>query len=117
MDIESYRDFCITLPQVTESFPFNETILVFKVGEKIFALSDVENFTSINVKCEPELAISLREEYPAVQPGYHMNKQHWNTIVLDGSVSDQMIYNWIKHSYDLIVASLSKTLRVELGLI
>jgi predicted DNA-binding protein (MmcQ/YjbR family) len=117
MDIEEYRNFCLSLPQVTESFPFDETTLVFKVGGKMFALTDVESFNSINLKCEPELAISLREEYPAVQPGYHMSKQHWNTIILDGSVSDQMIYNWINHSYELIVGSLPKKLRVELGLI
>jgi predicted DNA-binding protein (MmcQ/YjbR family) len=117
MNIESFRDFCLSLLQVEESFPFDETTLVFKVGGKIFALADINDFNSINVKCEPELASSLREEYPAVQPGYHMNKQHWNTIVLDGSVSDQMVYNWLRHSYDLVVTGLPKKLRVELGLI
>jgi predicted DNA-binding protein (MmcQ/YjbR family) len=117
MNIESYREFCLSLPSVTESFPFDKTTLVFKVGGKMFALTDIDLFSSINLKCDPELAISLREEYPAVLPGYHMNKQHWNTVLLDGSVSDQMIYNWIRYSYDLIVESLPKKLRVELGLI
>lgn len=81
---------------------------------KMFALTDVEAFDGINLKCEPELAAQLREEYPAVQPGFHMNKKHWNTIAMDGSVGDKLIKQWIDHSYDLVVASLPKKDQVVL---
>ncbi|MFZ6663793.1 MmcQ/YjbR family DNA-binding protein [Peijinzhouia sedimentorum] len=114
MDIEFYRDYCLQKPGVTESFPFDDKVLVFKVMNKIFALADVDLFESINLKCDPERAVELRESYPAVQPGYHMNKAHWNTISMDGSLSDQMLCELIDHSYDLIVASLPKKLKQEL---
>ena len=114
MDIEFYRDYCLQKPGVTESFPFDDKVLVFKVMNKMFALADVDLFESINLKCDPERAIELREQYPAVQPGYHMNKAHWNTISMDGSLSDQMLCELIDHSYDLIVASLPKKLKQEL---
>lgn len=117
MDIESFRDYCLSLPHTTEGFPFDQKTLVFKVANKMFALTDVEEFSSVNLKCEPERAISLREQYPCVKPGYHMNKQHWNTVDMDHSISDQMIYLWIRESYDLIVDSLPKKLKIELGLI
>lgn len=104
------------LPGVEESFPFDEVVLVFKVGGKMFALADVDYFESINLKCDPEKAIELREQFPAVQPGYHMNKSHWNTIVMDGSVPDALVREWILDSYDLIVASLPKKKRLEYGL-
>jgi predicted DNA-binding protein (MmcQ/YjbR family) len=117
MNIEEYRSYCISLKAVTEEFPFDEKTLVFKVAGKLFALCDVDTFGSINLKCDPELAIHLREQYPAVVAGYHMNKQHWNTVHLDGSVSDQMIYMWIKNSYDLVVEKLPKKVRIELELI
>jgi predicted DNA-binding protein (MmcQ/YjbR family) len=81
---------------------------VFKVSGKIFALTDIELFESINLKCDPERAIELREKYPCVLPGYHMNKKHWNTIVLDGTVSDKVLQEWISHSYDLARKSLPK---------
>ncbi|MGE0930678.1 MmcQ/YjbR family DNA-binding protein [Peijinzhouia sedimentorum] len=114
MDIEFYRDYCLQKPGVTESFPFDDKVLVFKVMNKMFALADVDLFESINLKCDPERAVELREQYPAVQPGYHMNKAHWNTISMDGSLSDQMLCELIDHSYDLIVASLPKKLKQEL---
>ncbi|MFC2187895.1 MmcQ/YjbR family DNA-binding protein [Fulvivirgaceae bacterium LMO-SS25] len=114
MDIEFYRDYCLQKPGVTESFPFDDKVLVFKVMNKMFALADVDLFESINLKCDPERAVELRESYPAVQPGYHMNKAHWNTISMDGSLSDQMLCELIDHSYDLIVASLPKKLKQEL---
>ena len=117
MNIEEFRDFCLSLPKVTESFPFDEKTLVFKVGNKMFALADVDNFSGINVKCDPEKAIDLREKYQAVQPGYHMSKIHWNTLVIDGSLSDRQITEWIKDSYDLIVNSLPKKVKKELGLL
>jgi len=114
MDIESFREFCISKKGVSESFPFDNVTLVYKVMGKIFALTDVESFGSINLKCDPETAINLRELYPAVQPGYHMNKSHWNTIVLDGSIPNSLIYNWTEHSYDLVVSKLPAKLRKEL---
>lgn len=93
---------------VTEAFPFDDQVLVFKVMGKMFALADVDLFVSINLKCDPERAIELRETYDAVQPGYHMNKKHWNTVEMDGSVGDKLIKEWIDHSYELVVAGLSK---------
>lgn len=115
MNIEEYRDYCMAKPGVTEHFPFDEKTLVFKVMNKMFALADVDEFISMNVKCDPEVAVELRERYDGtVLPGYHMNKQHWNTIVIDGALSDVDLKKWIDHSYELIVASLPKKLLVEL---
>ena len=112
MNIEFYRDYCLQKAGVTESFPFDDKVLVFKVMNKMFALADVDFFQSINLKCDPERAVELRERYPAVQPGYHMNKALWNTISMDGSLSDQLICELIDHSYELIVASLPKQLSI-----
>lgn len=109
MNIEEFRDYCITKKAVTESFPFNETVLVFKVAGKMFALTDLTPPFKINLKCDPERALELREKYPCVLPGYHMNKKLWNTIAIDGTLSDDFLKELIKHSYDLIVASLPKS--------
>jgi len=98
---------------VTEEFPFGEDTLVFKVMGKIFALTDVELFESINLKCDPEKAVQLREEYPAVLPGYHMNKKHWNTVLMNEGLADRAIGEWIDDSYDLVVASLNKALQSQ----
>ena len=117
MNIEELREYCLSKKGVTESFPFDETTLVFKVIGKMFALTDTEDEFSINLKCDPEKAIELREKYPAVQPGYHMNKKHWNTIYVDGSVSDEKLKGWIDDSYWLITNSLPKKDRIKLGLI
>lgn len=106
MNIEEYRNYCLAKSGTTEEFPFDENTLVFKVMGKMYALTDVEEFVSINLKCDPELAVELREKYSGVIPGYHMNKKHWNTVMTDGSVSDQLIYQWIEDSYNLIVAKL-----------
>jgi predicted DNA-binding protein (MmcQ/YjbR family) len=111
MDIETFREYCISMKWVTEEFPFDENTLVFKVMGKMFALADVSNFESINLKCNPEKAIELREQYPSVTPGYHMNKKHWNTILINGSVPDKIIYSWIKDSYELVVAGLPKKIK------
>lgn len=92
----------MSLPGTSEHFPFDETTLVFKVNGKIFALTDLEGPLSVNLKCNPEKALELREHYPSVKPGYHMNKKHWNTIEIDGSLSDKLIIEWINHSYNLI---------------
>jgi predicted DNA-binding protein (MmcQ/YjbR family) len=102
VDVESLRDYCIIKKDVTESFPFGDDTLVFKTGGKIFALVKLEGDLSINLKCEPSLALELRERYAAVTPGYHMNKKHWNTIHIDGSIPDNVILKWIDHSYDLV---------------
>jgi predicted DNA-binding protein (MmcQ/YjbR family) len=108
MNIEELRDYCLSLPATSEDFPFDETSLVFKVGKKIFALTDLEGPLFINLKCNPAKAIELREEYPAVRPGFHMNKKHWNTIVVDGSVSDDRLQQWIKESYNLVVEGMTR---------
>lgn len=108
MDIEQLRDYCMGLPDVTEHFPFDESTLVFKVKGKMFALTDINGPLSVNLKCNPELAIELREHYPCVRPGYHMNKQHWNTVDIDGSVGDKQIIEWIDHSYSLVCVSRKK---------
>lgn len=99
---------------VIEEFPFDNETLVFKVCGKMFALSNVNNFNSINLKCGPEEAVDLRERYDAVQPGYHMNKQHWNTIIIDGTLPLKFLYEQIDNSYDLVVKSLTKKVRESL---
>jgi predicted DNA-binding protein (MmcQ/YjbR family) len=111
MDIESFRQFCLSFPDVSEEFPFGPDTLVFKVKGKMFALTDLELFVSINLKCDPDEAIELRERYPAVQPGYHMNKKHWNTILMDNSIPDRNLKEWIENSYQLVRASLPKSQR------
>jgi predicted DNA-binding protein (MmcQ/YjbR family) len=109
MNIEMFRDFCLSLKGTTEEFPFDESTLVFKVGGKIFALTDIDLFNSINLKCDPETAIELRERYSSVLPGYHMNKKHWNTILIDGIIPDNQILDWIKKSYELVLLNLPKS--------
>lgn len=116
MTIDVLRDYCLSKPHVTEAFPFDEQTLVFKVAGKMFALADVEGFSSINLKCEPEKAIELREKFNAVLPGYHMNKKHWNTVLVNSDVSHEMILNMVDESYSLVVNSLTKKLRNELAL-
>lgn len=103
MNFETIRDYCLTKPGATESLPFGPDTLVFKVKGKIFLLMGLdEDPLSFNVKCNPERAEELREQYDCVQPGYHMNKKHWNTIVIDGSVSNKLLKEWIDHSYELV---------------
>lgn len=102
MNIETLREYCISKKNVTESFPFDEDTLVFKTKGRIFTLVNLEGDLSINLKCDPVLAIELRERYSSVKPGYHMNKKHWNTLVLNGTMSDNEILKWIDHSYDLV---------------
>ena len=115
MNIEQFRDYCLTLAAVTEEFPFGETTLVYKVKGKMFALTSLDNFESINLKCDPEVAVELRERYEGVTPGYHMNKKHWNTIdVHAGGITNKLLYQWIKDSYDLVVKSLPKKDRESL---
>ncbi len=116
MNIEEFRDYCLSLPSTSESFPFDETSLVFKVGNKMFALTDLEEPFWINLKCNPEKAIELREQYPSVRPGFHMNKKHWNTIEVNPSVSDDLIRQWTKESYNLVIKGMTRKERVMLKL-
>jgi predicted DNA-binding protein (MmcQ/YjbR family) len=110
MNIELLREYCLKKPEVNESFPFGETTLVFKVAGKIFLLAGIDEIPlRINLKCDPEKAVELREQYDSVIPGYHMNKNHWNTIIIDGSIRSNEIYDWIDDSYLLVVNSLKKT--------
>ncbi len=111
MNIEELRDYCLQKPGVTEGFPFGETTLVFKVGEKLFLLAGLEEGDRFNAKCDPERAIELRERYDEVKPGYHMNKKHWNTIQMNGSLTMKQLHEMIDHSYDLVLKSLPKKLQ------
>jgi predicted DNA-binding protein (MmcQ/YjbR family) len=101
MNIEQIREYCLKKRGVTEEFPFDEETLVFKIMGKIFLLASLESIPlQINLKCDPEKAAELQEEYESVQPGYHMNKKHWNTIIIDGSIPKQKILEWIDHSFN-----------------
>lgn len=112
MNIETLRDYCIAKPGATESFPFDLVTVVFKVGNKIFALLDTESRpTTLNLKCDPERAVELRDQFTAVRPGFHMNKTHWNTITIDGTLRWQDVQEWIDHSYDLVKKGLPKAIR------
>ena len=115
MDIETLRSFCLAKTGVNEELPFDQDTLVFKVMGKMFALTDIELFQSINLKCNPENAQDLRERYHAVLPGYHMNKKHWNTVIIDGSIPDKILLGWIEDSYALVVAGLTRKTRQELN--
>lgn len=108
MNIELFRNYCLQRKGVTEEFPFGEETLVYKVMGKMFALADVELFESVNLKCDPETGAQLREDYVGVKPGYHMNKKHWITVTMDGSIPDRLVKTWIDNSYALVVASLPK---------
>jgi len=103
MNIEMIREYCITKKDVTESFPFGDDTLVFKRKGRIFLLANLDGDLSLNLKCDPSLALELRERYPSVVPGYHMNKKHWNTVYIDGTIADKEIFSWIDHSYDLVL--------------
>ena len=116
MNIEAFRDYCLRKKGVEETFPFGEETLVFKVMGKMFALTGLDSaeFT-VNLKCEPDWVIELREEHPDdISPGYHMNKQHWNTVQFEGGLDDSFLKKLVDHSYDLVVASLPKKTRDEL---
>jgi predicted DNA-binding protein (MmcQ/YjbR family) len=118
MNLEHFYEFCTAKKGVTEHFPFDEDTLVFKVGGKMFALASLSDWEkgnpSVNLKCNPEKALELRANYEDVQPGWHMNKSHWNTIIVNKSFPDKMIFELINHSYELIYNSLSKKLQQEI---
>jgi predicted DNA-binding protein (MmcQ/YjbR family) len=118
MNLESYYEYCLAKKGVTEHFPFDEDTLVFKVGGKLFALTSLSQWEkgepSFNLKCDPERAQELRAEYDSIQPGFHANKTHWNTIAINKSVSDALVKELINHSYDLVFKSLTKKLQNEI---
>lgn len=115
MNIESLRQHCLAKAGVEEGFPFGPDTLVFKAGGKLFLLAALDAVPlQFNVKCEPDNAVLLREQYPCVLPGYHMNKQHWNTVIVDGSVPDKILQQWIDESYTLIIDSLPKKRKQEI---
>jgi predicted DNA-binding protein (MmcQ/YjbR family) len=116
MNIEELREYCLSKPNVTEDTPFDETTLAFKIGGKIFALTNIKSLpTRVNLKCEPQRAIELREKYPdVIIPGYHMNKKHWNTIYIEEMTNESMS-ELIDHSYELVFNSLTKKIKNELS--
>lgn len=117
MNIESLRNYCLTKKGVEECLPFGPDTLVFKAGGKLFLLTGLDAVPlQFNVKCEPENAVLLREQYSCVLPGYHMNKKHWNTIIADGTVSDKILHKWIDDSYKLVVNSLPGNLRQQISM-
>lgn len=114
MNIEEYREYCLSLKATTEKLPFDEKTLVFYVMNKMFCLTNIDEFKFINLKCDPEKAIQLRDQYPEVTAGYHMNKKHWNSVRTDGPIPDKLLKEWIKDSYNLVIAGLPKKVQKEL---
>jgi predicted DNA-binding protein (MmcQ/YjbR family) len=113
MKLDKVRDFCMSLPGVTESFPFDENVMAWKVAGKMFCLGDVRIFESINLKCDPERAVSLREEYHQIVPGWHMNKTLWNTVYLEG-LQEKFVETLILHSYQEVVRKLPKKIQINI---
>ncbi|MFV5693940.1 MmcQ/YjbR family DNA-binding protein [Flavobacterium sp. LB3P122] len=118
MNLETYYEYCLSKKAVTEHFPFDEDTLVFKVGGKIFALSSLNQWEkgqpAVNLKCDPERVQELRADYDAIQPGFHMNKKHWNTIAVNRDVQDAFFKELIDHSYELVFKSLTKKMQSEI---
>lgn len=114
MHIEQFRDYCLTKHLSTESMPFDDDILVFKVNGKIFALISTNNSDSCNLKCDPEKAIELREQYSGIKPGFHQNKKHWNTVSFNEDVSDKLILDLVDHSYKMVIQNFSKKIQKSL---
>lgn len=114
MNIEEIRDYCLAKPGVTEDMPFGEDTLVFRVGGKLFLLTSLSQGDRFNVKCDPERATELREHHTEIQPGYHMNKKHWNTVHTDGNLGRREICDMIDHSYNLVLKSLPKNIREQI---
>jgi predicted DNA-binding protein (MmcQ/YjbR family) len=108
MNIEEFRLYCLKKNGVTEEFPFDQNTLVFKVMGKMFALTDITSFNSVNLKCDPDKAVELREVYDYVRPGFHMNKKHWNTIDITWQLEDPLLRQWIDDSYNLVIDTLPK---------
>ncbi|MDX1685671.1 MAG: MmcQ/YjbR family DNA-binding protein [Saprospiraceae bacterium] len=115
MNVEEFRDYCLQKRKVTEEFPFDENTLVFKVSGKMFALTGLNNESfRVNLKCDPQRAVDLRERYPqSIDPGYHMNKKHWNTVHFEEGLSDTILRELIDHSYELVIRGLTKKVREQ----
>lgn len=114
MDIEAFREYCLSKPHAAESTPFGEDVLVFKVRSKIFALASLDEVPPrVNLKCDPDRALELRDRYEEVQPGYHMNKKHWNTVEIEGGIPEGELRKMIDHSYELVVKSLPKAKKIK----
>jgi len=112
MDLAKFREYCLGKPRATEGTPFGPDTLVFKVGGKIFAITSLDEIPArANLKCDPDLALELRDRYEQVRPGYHMNKKHWNTVEIESGIPDGELKKMIDHSYKLVVASLPKVKR------
>lgn len=117
MNIENFRTYCLSLKATSESLPFDENILVFKVGSKMFALTSLSNPDfSVNVKCNPDYALELREQYGCIKPGFHMSKKHWNTIIPNDCLDSDFFYQLVLDSYQLVIAKMTKKERNLLGL-
>jgi predicted DNA-binding protein (MmcQ/YjbR family) len=115
MDLAEFREYCLTKPGATEEVPFGPDVLVFKVGGKMFALAAVDEVPpTVNLKCDPDLALDLRDRYEQVRPGYHMNKKHWNTVEIEGGIPDIELRKMIDHSYELVIKRLPKP-KVKVG--
>jgi predicted DNA-binding protein (MmcQ/YjbR family) len=114
MHIEAVREICLSKKEVEETFPFDNDTLVFKVAGKAFALISLDQPNSVNLKCNPDKAIELRQQYEAVKPGYHMNKKHWNTVYFNQDLADREIANLIHHSYDCVVLGFPKAKQSQL---
>ncbi|PYJ45366.1 MAG: MmcQ-like protein [Verrucomicrobia bacterium] len=115
MDLGSFREYCLSKPGATEDTPFGEDVLVFKVGGKMFALAPLDEVpAAANLKCDPDLALELRDRYEQVRPGYHMNKKHWNTVEIDSGIPDAELHKMIDHSYELVLRTLPKVKREKL---
>ena len=116
MNAAELREHCLSFAGAEETFPFGPETSVFKVAGKMFALSRlVRAPLEVSVKCEPDLAVALRDSYPAIRPGYHLNKRHWNTVALDGSLPDALVRDLVEDSYDLVVSALPKRVQAQLG--
>ena len=114
MDLAEFREYCLTKPGATEDTPFGPDVLVFKVGGKMFALAALDAVpTTVNLKCDPDLALDLRDRYEQVRPGYHMSKKHWNTVEIEGGIPAVELRRMIDYSYDLVVKSLPKAVRAN----
>jgi predicted DNA-binding protein (MmcQ/YjbR family) len=112
MNLESFREYCLSKPGATEDTPFGEDVLVFKVGGKMFALASLDEVpAAANLKCDPDLALELRDRYEQVRPGYHMNKKHWNTVEIDSGIPDAELRKMIAHSYELVFRHLPRAKR------
>ncbi len=110
MDLAQFREYCLSKPRATEGTPFGSDVLVFKVGGKMFALAALDELpTTVNLKCDPDLALELRDRYDQVTPGYHMNKKHWNTVEIESAIPDAELRKMIDHSYDLVAKNLPKS--------